>query len=95
MQRGSAQVGPAAGDYGFWDNEPFEREDFPRLHFVEHRYAGDPTNWWIPNRACVEAMLRSSGFDILSRPEDEVYLCRVSGMPAGGGAAYPKSGATP
>jgi len=23
---------------------------------------GDPTNWWAPNRACVEAMLRDLGF---------------------------------
>jgi len=23
---------------------------------------GDPTNWWAPNRACVEAMLRELGF---------------------------------
>ena len=21
----------------------------PKLHFVEHRYANDPTNWWVPN----------------------------------------------
>ena len=39
-------------------------------------YAGDPSNWWIPNRACTEAMLRSAGFTILSRPADEIYLCR-------------------
>jgi tRNA (mo5U34)-methyltransferase len=29
----------------------------------------------VPNRACVEAMLRSAGFEILSRPEQEVYVC--------------------
>ena len=40
------------------------------MHLVEHSYSDDPTNWWIPNRACVEAMLRSSGFEIVSRPED-------------------------
>ena len=44
--------------------------------FVEKRYAGDPTNWWIPNRACAEAMLRSAGFEIEAHPEPEVYLCR-------------------
>ena len=47
-----------------------------RLHFVERRYAGDPTNWWIPNRACSEAMLRSAGFELAERPEEEVYVCR-------------------
>jgi hypothetical protein len=24
---------------------------------------GDPSNWWGPNRLCVEAMLRGLGFD--------------------------------
>ncbi len=89
MQRGDDRAGPVAEDYAFWDSSPFERPDFPRLHFIEHRYAGDPSNWWAPNRACVEAMLRSSGFDILSRPEDEVYICRIASEPAGGGAVYP------
>jgi tRNA (mo5U34)-methyltransferase len=42
---------------------------------VEHRYAGDPTNWWIPNRACAEAMLRSAGFRITDHPEQEVFVC--------------------
>jgi tRNA (mo5U34)-methyltransferase len=46
------------------------------MHFIEHSYAHDWTNWWIPNRACVEAMLRSSGFAIESQPEEEVYICR-------------------
>ena len=45
------------------------------MYFVEHRYADDPTNWWIPNRACAEAMLRSAGFEIADHPEDEVFIC--------------------
>jgi tRNA (mo5U34)-methyltransferase len=59
------------------------------MHFVENRYAGDPTNWWIPNSACVEAMLRSSGFEIALHPEAEVYVCRRVDAPAAGGAVYP------
>jgi tRNA (mo5U34)-methyltransferase len=93
MQRGATEVAPVADDYGFWDNEPIESGAFPILRFVERAYAGDPTNWWIPDRACVEAMLRSSGFEILSHPEQEVYVCRVGGAPAGGGAVYPARGA--
>ncbi len=27
------------------------RPDCPAMYFVEHSYANDPTNWWIPNRA--------------------------------------------
>ncbi|MFL6585165.1 MAG: TIGR04290 family methyltransferase [Chthoniobacterales bacterium] len=77
MQRGSSEVAPFEQDYDFWDTEIFDRSEFPRMYFIEHKYTGDPTNWWIPNRACVEAMLRSSGFDIVAHPEEEVFLCRV------------------
>ena len=76
MQRGSKKVYSVHNDYPFSQTGIFEEPDFPRMHFIESRYAGDPTNWWIPNRACVEAMLRSSGFEILDRPEEEVYLCK-------------------
>ena len=76
MQRGSRRSGPVLEDYAFEDESPFQRPDWPKLHFVEHRYSGDPTNWWIPNRACVEAMLRSAGFEIADHPEEEVYICR-------------------
>jgi tRNA (mo5U34)-methyltransferase len=75
MQRGPAPV-PVAPDYRFEETSVFDRPGHPAMYFVEHRYAGDWTNWWIPNRACVEAMLRSSGFAIEQRVEDEVYLCR-------------------
>jgi tRNA (mo5U34)-methyltransferase len=92
MQRGSPDAEPVAQDYGFWDHTPFTREDFPKLHFIERRYAGDPTNWWVPNRACAEAMLHSAGFEILSRPEDEVYVCRASDAKADCGAVYPAQG---
>jgi hypothetical protein len=45
--------------------------------FVERKYAGDPSNWWIPNRAAAEAMLRSAGFEIVQHPAPEVFLCRA------------------
>lgn len=34
----------------------------PLMEFVEGERSGDPTNWWYPNRACMEAMLRATGF---------------------------------
>lgn len=76
MQRGSKKVYSVHNDYPFSQTGIFEEPDFPRMHFIEHHYAGDPTNWWIPNRACAQAMLRSSGFEILDHPEEEVYLCK-------------------
>src|SRR3989440_8166991 len=92
MQRGSAVVEVPKADYGFWEDDHFLDPGYPKLHFVEQRYADDPTNWWIPNRACAEAMLRSSGFEIAQHPEDEVYICRRVDAPAGAGAVYPAKG---
>ncbi|HLK50154.1 MAG TPA: TIGR04290 family methyltransferase [Bryobacteraceae bacterium] len=76
LLRGSKYVEPLEKDYPFSEADIFTRPGYPALYFVEKRYSHDPTNWWIPNRACLEAMLRSSGFEILDRPEEEVYLCR-------------------
>lgn len=92
MQRGSDQVQPLQDDYDFWQMDIFQEESFPRLHFIENRYSGDATNWWIPNRAAAEALLRSSGFQIVEHPEAEVYLCRTKelpDLPDGPRAVYP------
>jgi len=75
MQRGDPAVLAVADDYPFQETAVFNESGYPRMHFVEKSYAGDPTNWWIPNRACVEAMLHSAGFTILDHPENEVYIC--------------------
>jgi tRNA (mo5U34)-methyltransferase len=92
MQRGSNAADPIEKDYPFSDVAPFTRDDFPRMYFIERRYAGDPTNWWIPNRACSEAMLRSTGFEIVDHPEEEIYICRRGARPAGAGPVYPIKG---
>jgi tRNA (mo5U34)-methyltransferase len=76
MQRGSAEVDPVQADYHFWEQDHFERPGYPRMYFIEHQYCGDPTNWWVPNAAAAEAMLRSAGFEIVQQAEQEVYLCR-------------------
>ncbi|HEX8212961.1 MAG TPA: TIGR04290 family methyltransferase [Longimicrobium sp.] len=90
MLRGSKEVEPVAADYDFQEEAHFDRPGYPKMHFIEHRYAHDPTNWWAPNRACAEAMLRSSGFEIVQQAEDEVFLCRraeiIDGEPR---AVYP------
>src|SRR3954470_16648613 len=86
MQRGSEEVEVLKPNYDFWTIEQFDRPGFPRLHFIEHKYADDPTNWWVPNRACVEAMLRSAGFAAIEHPEQEVYICRRIERPQAEGA---------
>src|SRR5689334_18768375 len=92
MQRGDSQVDPIAKNYDFWTTDQFDSPGYPRLHFIEHKYADDPTNWWVPNRACVEAMLRSAGFTITAHPEDEVYLCKRVARPQADGPVYPLRG---
>jgi tRNA (mo5U34)-methyltransferase len=82
MIRGSIEARPVAADYPFAEREIFEHADFPKLHFIEHKYAEDQTNWWIPNRACAEAMLRSAGFSVVAHPVPEVFLCRRLDTPA-------------
>jgi tRNA (mo5U34)-methyltransferase len=86
MQRGSADLLELEDDYPFWETAIFDADAFPKMYFIEKRYSHDPTNWWIPNRACVEAMLRSAGFTIEDHPEDEVYICRRGARPELGDA---------
>jgi tRNA (mo5U34)-methyltransferase len=95
LQRGSAQRMEVAEDYEFGETEHFFESAYPKLHFVEREYAHDWTNWWIPNRACAEAMLRASGFRIEVQAEDEVYVCRRAERPYakwGDAAVYPARG---
>jgi len=61
MLRGSNETSQLRRDYDFHEIEQFVDPSYPAMYFVEDRYAGDPTNWWIPNRACAEAMLRRGG----------------------------------
>jgi tRNA (mo5U34)-methyltransferase len=89
MQRGDGSEAFLEEDYPFSERAIFDRPSFPRLSFIEHRYAGDITNWWIPNRSCTAAMLRSAGFVIEANPEEEVFVCRPTELPRGFGPVYP------
>jgi tRNA (mo5U34)-methyltransferase len=88
MLRGSPRERRLAEDYPFSETDVFRDPRFPRLHFIEQRYAGDATNWWLPNRACAEAMLRNSGFTIVDHPEPEVFICRHRPFVSPNQAAY-------
>jgi tRNA (mo5U34)-methyltransferase len=69
---------PDRTDYDIEQREQFLNPSWPKMAFVEKQFAGDPTNWWIPNRAAVEAMLRSSGMQIQNKFRHEIYLCTPS-----------------
>ena len=89
MLRGAPAGAPVADDHPFAETKIFDDPAYPKLHFVERSYAADATNWWIPNEACVTAMLRSAGFEIEAHPEAEVFICRARDANPESQAAYP------
>lgn len=52
------------------------KKGWPVMSFIEKRLASDPTNWWAPNHACIEAMLRTCGLKVTSRPGHEMYIAK-------------------
>jgi tRNA (mo5U34)-methyltransferase len=90
LMRGNPGTGNFEKDYPFSETAIFDDPFFPRMCFIEHEYSHDCTNWWIPNRACAEAMLRSAGFEVVHHPEAEVFICkRVDIHPMEPYAVYP------
>ncbi|MHA6720607.1 TIGR04290 family methyltransferase [Sphingomonas sp. RS6] len=101
MQQGSDSVAEVPEDHPFhvpgtYDPPAyFEDPGYPRLHFIERKFAHDWTNWWAPNAAASQAMLRAAGFAVEANPEPEVYWCRVADVPFaeyGPAAVYPARG---
>jgi tRNA (mo5U34)-methyltransferase len=84
MIRGSEQTLELEKNYHFWNKEIFSEQDFPCMYFIEHEYANDPTNWWIPNRGAAEGMLRSAGFELIDHPESETWICEPAGVKKNG-----------
>jgi tRNA (mo5U34)-methyltransferase len=81
MLRGSRSVMTPAADYSFSEEDVFCDPDYPAMYFVEHCYAADPTNWWVPNASALAAMLRAAGLVLLTRAEEEVFVCKVADAP--------------
>jgi tRNA (mo5U34)-methyltransferase len=85
---------PGMEVYGDTDDHPInEREvllepGWPRMAFIERRFASDPTNWWVPNHSGVEAMLRSSGMQVQAHLGHEIYLCAPAPLDAPTQAPY-------
>jgi len=75
MLRGSQETKCWQEDYPFRRKDIFLDPAFPAMYFIEKKYSGDPTNWWIPNCAAAEAILRTAGLKIISHPEEETWIC--------------------
>jgi tRNA (mo5U34)-methyltransferase len=85
LTQGSLEVcAQTSEDCDFTTRERLARPDWPNLAFVESTFCGDPTNWWVPNRAAVLGMLRAAGFDIIDHPGDETWLCTSAAAPSVG-----------
>jgi tRNA (mo5U34)-methyltransferase len=69
------EVQQDTGDRPLDERAALREPGWPRLAFIEDRFAGDPTNWWVPNHAAVMALLRSSGLRVGTHPGHEFYLC--------------------
>jgi len=101
MQQGTDAVLQVPPDHPFHKpgtHQPpdyFDNPAYPKMHFIEREFAHDWTNWWAPNAACSQAMLRAAGFTVAAHPEADVYLCRTAPVPYaqhGPAAVYPSKG---
>jgi tRNA (mo5U34)-methyltransferase len=68
--------GGTPSDVPFEERARLSEPGWPNAAFVEHELAGDPTNWWVFDEGCVEAMARSAGFELVARPGHELWLYR-------------------
>lgn len=78
-------------DRDIHDRDALVEPGWPRLSFIEHTFAGDASNWWVANRAGVEAMLRSAGLKVRQRISDETYLCEPDAEKPGCVATWNRS----
>jgi tRNA (mo5U34)-methyltransferase len=82
------EIYPDTWDHSIHERQALREPGWPRMAFIEHRFANDPTNWWVPNHAGVEAMLRSSGMAVRSHLGHEIYLCEPAAPDAATRAPY-------
>jgi tRNA (mo5U34)-methyltransferase len=61
-------------DVGFDKRHELLQPGWPRAAFVERSLANDPTNWWVLDDACVQALLRSAGLRVVEQPGYEIYV---------------------
>jgi tRNA (mo5U34)-methyltransferase len=66
-------------DVDFQSMDELERRSWPRMAFIENTFCHDATNWWIPNRAAVAGMLRSTGMRIEAAIDADTFLCSPDG----------------
>jgi tRNA (mo5U34)-methyltransferase len=66
----------APADLRLGERARMRASGWPTMAFIERSLAGDPTNWWAPDAAAVEAMVRTSGLEPVAAPGHEIWICR-------------------
>lgn len=61
-------------DLDFCDREIMKSPAFPYMAFIENRFAGDLTNWWVANHQFILSLMKNCGFRLQEIPEDESYI---------------------
>lgn len=91
---GGEEVSPHVRDEtDFVSRHLLAEPGWPHMAFIEKTFCHDPTNWWVPNHAAVEGMLRSAGFRVKQRPAHEIYLCEFDGGDTDAGTLTGSTGA--
>jgi tRNA (mo5U34)-methyltransferase len=62
------------------ERDKLRQPGWPKMAFIEHRFENDPTNWWVPNAACMEALVRSANMRVTARPGPEIVVCQPTGQ---------------
>lgn len=78
LATGGSTDDPDTSDPGYLGRDRLREDAWPKLSFIEHELAGDPTNWWVPNPSAMRAMVRSAGYEV-SAMADDVHVCRRTG----------------
>lgn len=65
-------------DVEFHKREILHDRAWPKMAFVPHRLAGDPTNWWIANHQGILSLLHSCGMDVTALPDIETYIAKTN-----------------
>jgi len=65
-------------DCNIAERELILKPSWPKMAFIERAMEGDLANWWAADHACVEALLRTAGFERVRRIAPEIYLAEPS-----------------
>lgn len=72
-------------DPGYLGRGHLDESTWPKMAFIETELAGDASNWWVPNPAAIDAMLRSCGFSVSARAGDIRIATRGATAPVADG----------